>query len=79
VQHVQHVVGLRGLRRHQRVEIGGDTVDGPPGTLVLVRDPALTRAARATQPGTTVLAVGGVPGSAYEPLEWERRGTAALS
>jgi hypothetical protein len=56
--------------------VGGQTFAAPAGTLVLVRDPALVRVARATEDGTTVLCVGGVPGGAYAPLEWEGRAIA---
>jgi tetratricopeptide (TPR) repeat protein len=47
------------------------TVDAPAGSIVVVRDPAVRRHARAEQPGTTVLAVGGAPGAAYTPSAWE--------
>ena len=43
----------------------------PRGTLVFLRDPAVKRHARAEEPGTTVLAVGGPRGRAYEPSPWE--------
>ena len=46
--------------------IADEQVDAPAGTLVFVRDPATRRAAVATEPGTTVLAIGGTPGKAYE-------------
>ena len=36
----------------------------PAGSLVFLRDPAVKRYARAEEPGTTVLAVGGKPGAA---------------
>ena len=51
--------------------VEGATVDAPAGTAVHVRDPLARRAATAAEPGTTVLAVGGRPGVAYEPREWE--------
>ena len=66
------------LGGHAEFTLDGDKVDAPAGTLVLVRDPAINREARACQPGTTILAVGGTPGQAFEPQEWERRRTAAL-
>ena len=53
--------------------IGGERVDAPAGTLVFIRDPALVRSAVAEEAGTTVLAVGGWPGRAFEPSEWELR------
>jgi len=51
--------------------LGDDEVVAGPGTLVCVRDPETKRAAVALEPGTTVLAVGGRPGEAYEPSAWE--------
>lgn len=47
------------------------TVDAPAGTVVFVRDPAVRRHARAEEPDTAVLAVGGPRGEAYEPSPWE--------
>jgi tetratricopeptide (TPR) repeat protein len=46
-------------------------VDGVPiyataGTMVFVRDPAAKRSAVAKEEGTTILAIGGTPGKAYE-------------
>jgi tetratricopeptide (TPR) repeat protein len=46
--------------------LGDEQVDAPAGTLVFVRDPATRRSAVATEAGTTVLAIGGTPGKAYE-------------
>ena len=46
--------------------VGGEEVDAPAGTLVFVRDPATRRGAVAKEAGTTVLAIGGTPGKAYE-------------
>ena len=51
--------------------LDGDTLDAPAGTLVFLRDPAVKRHARAEEAGTTVLAVGGPRGRAYEPSPWE--------
>ena len=53
--------------------VGDESFEAPAGTLVAVRDPDLRRVARATQPRTTVLAVGGVVGEAFEPRPWESR------
>ena len=47
---------------HARVTVGDDEVDAPAGTVVAVRDPALTRSVVAVDAGTTVLAVGCAPG-----------------
>jgi hypothetical protein len=51
--------------------IGGETLDAPAGTIVFVDDPAMTRFARADEPQTSVLAVGGPRGHVYEPPAWE--------
>lgn len=51
-------------------ELDGERRDAPAGTLVVAR-PGVKRTAFAEEPGTTVLAVGGVPGKAYEPSGWE--------
>ena len=46
-------------------ELDGERVDAPAGTLVFVR-PEVKRTAFAEEPGTTLVAVGGIPGKAYE-------------
>lgn len=51
--------------------LDGDTLDAPAGTVVFVRDPGVKREARAEEPGTTVLAVGGPRERVYEPSAWE--------
>jgi len=51
--------------------LGDDVTDAPAGTIVFIRDPAIERSAVATEPGTTVVAVGGRPGVAYTPGPWE--------
>ena len=43
--------------------LDGDEVEVPAGSAVFLRDPKVKRYARAEEPGTTVLAVGGKPGS----------------
>ncbi len=48
-----------------------ETLDAPAGTVVFVRDPAVKRHARAEEPDTSVLAVGGPRDEAYEPSPWE--------
>jgi mannose-6-phosphate isomerase-like protein (cupin superfamily) len=58
------------LRGRARFEIDGDTVDAPQGTLVHV-GPESTRTAFAEEAGTTVLAIGGTVGQAYEAGGWE--------
>ena len=51
-------------------ELDGERVDAPAGTLVFAR-PELKRTAFAEEPGTTIIALGGTPGKAYEPHGWE--------
>ena len=53
-----------------RFEIAGDTVDAPAGTFVFVPS-KLKRTAFAEEGGTTVLALGGTPGKAYDNPGWE--------
>jgi len=50
--------------------VDGETVDAPAGTLVYLDDPKQQRQAVAQEPGTTVLAIGGVPGK-HEISTWE--------
>jgi tetratricopeptide (TPR) repeat protein len=51
-------------------ELDGERREAPAGTFVHV--PAdVKRTAFAEEAGTTVLAVGGTPGKAYEPVGWE--------
>ena len=50
---------------------GGEQVDAPAGTCVFLEDPAEKREAVAEEPGTTVLAIGGRVGEAYEVSPWE--------
>jgi tetratricopeptide (TPR) repeat protein len=45
--------------------VDGERIDAPAGTLVFVRSPAAKRSAIAKEEGTTVLAIGGIPGEAY--------------
>ena len=55
---------------HARFELDGEELDAPPGTFVFV-PPAVKRTAFAVEDGTTLVALGGVPGKAYEPNGWE--------
>jgi tetratricopeptide (TPR) repeat protein len=57
-------------RGRAKFELAGEQVDAPAGTLVYVR-PGVTRTAFAEEPGTTIVALGGTPGKAYELLGWE--------
>jgi tetratricopeptide (TPR) repeat protein len=58
------------LRGHAVFELDGDRVDAPTGTLVFA-PPHTKRKASATEDGTTILALEGTPGKAYEPRGWE--------
>jgi tetratricopeptide (TPR) repeat protein len=51
-------------------ELDGERVDAPTGTLVFVRA-GVKRTAFAEEDGTTIVAVGGIPGKAYNPVGWE--------
>ncbi|MBA2564548.1 MAG: hypothetical protein H0V09_03895 [Gemmatimonadetes bacterium] len=59
------------LAGHATFLVGGEEIDAPAGTAVFIRDPAVRRAAKATEPDTMVLAVGGKPGEPYEVSAWE--------
>ena len=58
------------IRGGATFELDGERLDAPTGTLVYVK-PGVKRTAFADEPGTTILAVGGVPGKAYESEGWE--------
>jgi hypothetical protein len=51
-------------------ELDGERVEAPAGAFVFVR-PAVKRTAFAEEPGTTILAIGGIPGKPYEAYGWE--------
>jgi tetratricopeptide (TPR) repeat protein len=57
-------------RGRARFELDDEPLDAPAGTLVFVA-PAVRRTAFAEEPGTTIIAVGGTPGRAYEPTGYE--------
>jgi hypothetical protein len=57
-------------RGHAAFELDGKRLDAPAGTFVYVPS-GVKRTAFAEESGTTILAVGGVPGKAYEPAGWE--------
>jgi len=58
------------LRGRAVFELDGDRVVAPAGTLVFAR-PGVKRTAVAEEPETTIIALGGTPGKAYEPDGWE--------
>jgi hypothetical protein len=51
-------------------ELDDQRVDASAGTLVFAR-PGVKRTAFAEEPETTIIALGGIPGKAYEPDGWE--------
>ena len=51
-------------------ELDGERIDAPEGTFVFA-DPGVKRTAFAEEAGTTVIALGGTPGQAFEPNGWE--------
>jgi hypothetical protein len=51
--------------------VDGESFDAPVGTCVFLDDPTERRAARAEEDGTTVLAIGGVRGQAFQISPWE--------
>src|SRR5437588_6521176 len=53
------------LRGRASFEVDGEKLDAPAGTFVFVR-PGVKRTAFAEEPDTTIIAVGSVPGRAYE-------------
>jgi quercetin dioxygenase-like cupin family protein len=55
---------------HATFTVDGEEVDAPTGTLVYLDDPKQQRHAIAKEPGTTVLAIGGVPGK-HDVSPWE--------
>ena len=50
--------------------LDGEEREVPAGSAVFLRDPSVKRSARAEEPGTTVLAIGGKPGQ-HEISAWE--------
>lgn len=74
LEHEEVYVVLSG---RARFTLGEDEVEVTAGAFVFVRDPQTKRGAVALQDRTTVLAVGGKPGEAYEPSAWESWFTAS--
>jgi tetratricopeptide (TPR) repeat protein len=70
-QSLQHEEVYAVLAGRATFTLGDDTLDAPAGTLVFVHDPSVRRHARAEEPNTAVLAVGGPRGGGYEPSPWE--------
>ncbi|HEY2435847.1 MAG TPA: hypothetical protein VGH93_01605 [Solirubrobacteraceae bacterium] len=57
-------------RGRARFELDGEPIEAPADTFVFVR-PGVKRTAFAEEPGTTIIALGGTPGKAYEPSGFE--------
>ena len=55
---------------HAVFTVDGEAVDAPAGTMVYLDDVKQKRHAIAKEDGTTVIAIGGVPGK-HEPSAWE--------
>ena len=55
---------------HATFSLDGEEIEAPQGTVVFIRDPKVRRSAVAGEIGTTVLAIGGVPGR-HTPSAWE--------
>lgn len=53
-----------------RFELDGETLVASPGTFVYAK-PEVKRTAFAEEPNTTLVAMGGIPGKAYEVRGWE--------
>lgn len=58
-----------------RFTLGGEEAEAPAVTVVAVRDPSLTRRAVALEPGTTLLAFGGLPQPDFRSTWWEEHFT----
>jgi tetratricopeptide (TPR) repeat protein len=58
------------LRGHASFEVDQEKFDAPAGTFVFV-PPGVRRTAFGQEPGTTIIAFGGVPGKPYEVSGWE--------
>jgi tetratricopeptide (TPR) repeat protein len=57
-------------RGRARFELDGESFDAPTDTFVFA-PPGVKRTAFAEEPGTTIVALGGTPGKAYEPSGFE--------
>jgi hypothetical protein len=57
---------------HAVFTVAGDEIQSPTGTFVFVRDANAKRKAVASEPETTILAVGAPKGAPYKASGWER-------
>src|SRR3954449_1673777 len=73
-EHTEEVLGHEEIyfvhTGHAVFTVDGEEVDAPAGTMVYLDDVKQKRHAVAKEAGTTVLAIGGVPG-VHEPSAWE--------
>jgi hypothetical protein len=73
-EHTEEQLGHEGIyfvhAGHAVFTVDGEEVDAPAGTIVYLDDVSQRRHAIAKEAGTTVIAVGGVPGK-HEPSAWE--------
>ncbi len=58
------------LTGHARFHLDDEEHEAPAGTVVFIRDPSVKRGAESVEPGTTVLAIGGKPGT-HDVSDWE--------
>jgi tetratricopeptide (TPR) repeat protein len=58
------------MRGRATFELNGEQIDAPTGTLIFA-PPRAKRMAFATAPDTTIMAIEGTPGQAYEARGWE--------
>jgi tetratricopeptide (TPR) repeat protein len=58
------------VRGHATFELNGAEIDAPTGTLIFA-PPRAKRTAFATEPSTTIMAIEGTPGQAYDARGWE--------
>jgi len=54
-----------------RFELDDEKIEGAPGTLVFISDPAVKRTAFALEPNTSVLAIGAATGTVFTPSSWD--------
>jgi mannose-6-phosphate isomerase-like protein (cupin superfamily) len=57
---------------HATFTIDEEEVEAPAGTFLYVPDPTTRRGAVGRDAGTTLLALGGEPGCAFSPSDWDR-------
>ncbi len=65
------------LRGEAEFELDGEPLAAPAGTFVFAPAP-VKRVARARTADAAILAVGAVPGRAFEPKRWERQAMTAF-